>query len=265
MNEYVFVCEDSIEGILSGVYEAYSFKKENKIKSHDSLRLAIKFPDICPLFAEYVAIDTNFENAEKVINTIRKRFGEEAYYNLCLAIASCFEEKADAVYHTIELGIRTNDRHVLDRLSKDCVQKAFKCMRASANEMHHTIEFIRFMELDGGILYAKINAKHNILPFVMPHFADRLPMENFIIYDENADVYGLHPSFKAWYLAQGVAPLGGMIKTTAAEDEYQELFRRFCKTIAVESRENKKLQTNLLPLRFRPNMTELLKFKQTNE
>lgn len=259
MDEYVFVCEDSIEGILNGVYEAYIFKKENKIESHDSLHLAVRLPDTCRLFTEYVTLETNYENAAKVINTIRKRLGEETYYRLCLAGASCFEEKADAVYHAIALGLRTNDRNVLDRLGEDCVQKAFKCARASANELNHTIEFMRFLELEGGILYAKINAKHKILPFVMPHFSDRLPMENFVIYDENADIYGLHPSFKAWYLAQGVEFDSGMVKTTAAEEEYQELFKRFCKTIAIESRENKKLQRNLLPFRFRPNMTEFMK------
>ena len=256
MCEYVLLCEDSMEGILSGVYEAYCFKKENKIESHDVIHLAVKNPDTYRLFIEYRAIETNFENADKVVGTIRNRLGEEVYYRLCLAMVSCFEEKADAVYHTIVLGLRNHDRMIMDRLGEDWVQKVFRYARASSNELGHMIEFTRFSELEGGMLYATINAKHHILPFLMPHFADRLPSENFMIYDENTDVYGIHPKQKQWYLVQGVEIDSDRLNITAAEKDYQELFKRFCKTIAIESRVNKKRQTNFLPLRFRPNMTE---------
>ena len=256
MGEYVFVCEDSIEGILSGVYEAYVFKKERKIESHDLLHLTTQNPETYRLFTEYLPLETNVENANKVINTIKNKLGEETYYQLCLVMASCFAEKADAVYHTIVLGLQTNDRQVFDRMGEDCVQKAFRYARASSNEVGRMLEFIRFLELEGGILYAKIDVKHRILPFIMPHFSDRLPMENFIIYDENSDTYGLHPKFKPWYLAEGLEIDSDKIILTEAEKEYQELFRRFCKTIAIESRKNKKLQTTMLPLRFRPNMVE---------
>lgn len=256
MYEYILVCEDSMEGILSGVYEAYRFKKENNIESHDAIHLAVKNPDTYRLFTEYRTIETNDENADKVIGTIRSRLGEEVYYRLCLAMVSCFEEKADAVYHTIVLALRNHDKMIMDRLAEDWVQKTFQYARASSNELGHMIEFTRFSELEGGILYAKINVKHHILPFLMPHFADRLPSENFMIYDENTDVYGLHPKQQEWYLVQGMEIDRDRLHVTEAEKDYQELFKRFCKTIAIESRTNQKLQTSFLPLRFRPNMTE---------
>ena len=45
MYEYVLLCEDSMEGILSGVYEEYRLKKENSIESHDANHLETKSPD----------------------------------------------------------------------------------------------------------------------------------------------------------------------------------------------------------------------------
>lgn len=256
MCEYVLLCEDSMEGILSGVYEAYRFKKEQGIESHEVIHLAVNNPDTYRLFTDYRTVETNYENADKVINTIRSRLGNEVYYRLCLAMVSCSMEKADAVYHTIVLALRNNDSLIMDRLGEDWVQQTFKYARASSNELGHMIEFTRFAELEGGILYAKINVKHHILPFLMPHFADRLPSENFMIYDENTDVYGIHEKQKQWYLVQGIEIDSERLNLTAAEKDYQELFRRFCKTIAIESRTNKRLQTGFLPLRFRPNMTE---------
>lgn len=106
------------------------------------------------------------------------------------------------------------------------------------------------------MLYAKINAKHHVLPHLMPHFADRLPADNFVIYDENTQTFGLHASYKKWYLMQGADFDEDRLVYSEFEDEYQKLFQRFCKSVAIEARMNPALQRSMLPLRFRPNMTE---------
>ena len=256
MEEYVLICEDSMDGILTGVYEAYQFKKNRSIESHDRIHLATNEPDVYRFFTEYHKIDTDHAKAEKVTSTIIRQLGDESYYRLSMAMVSCFEDKADAVYHTIVLGLSTHDRNITDRFQDDYVHRAFQYGRAANNELNRLREFLRFSELQNGMLYAKIDAKHHILPFLMPHFADRLPAENFVIYDENADLFGFHPSFKQWYILQGVEFDEGRLQFSATEEAYQELFRCFCDSIAIEARINPKLQMNMLPLRFRPNMTE---------
>lgn len=256
MQEYVFICEDSTEGILTGVYEAYRFKKKMGIASHDCIHLAIKEPDMQRLFTEYGYIRTDHEKAAKVTNTMVRQLGNETWYRLSMAMVSCFEDKADAVYHTIVLGLKGRDEHITDRLQEDCVQRAFRCARASDNELCHLKQFLRFSELQNGMLYAKIDAKHHILPFLMPHFADRLPADNFVIYDEGTQTFGLHASYKKWYLIRGADFDENNLVYSEAEEEYQKLFKLFCDSIAIEARINPKLQMNMLPLRFRPNMTE---------
>lgn len=256
MEEYVLICEDSIEGILTGIYEAYVLKKDRNIVSHDNIHLVVKEPQMQNFFSEYIKIKINYEKAQKVINTIIQVCGEQVLYDLSLAMSSNDEGKADAVYHTLVLGIRHRDKFVLSRVQEEAVCKAFNYRRGVANELCHIREFVRFSELDNGMLYAKIGAKHNILPFLMPHFADRLPAENFIIYDEKYKLYGIHPKFKEWYIASGLKLSEDRIVYSQKEDEYQQLFKQFCDSIAIESRRNDKLQMNMLPLRFRPYMTE---------
>lgn len=256
MEEYVLICEDSTEGILTGVYEAYQFKKKMGIESHDRIHLATQEPDVQRLFTEYEHIQTDHGKAEKVTNTMIGQLGGETWYRLSMAMVSCFEEKADAVYHTIVLGLKMQDKHITDRLQEDCVQRAFNCARAADNELCRLKQFLRFSELQNGMLYAKIDARHRILPFLMPHFADRLPADNFVIYDENTQTFGLHASFKKWYLMQGADFDEDSLVYSGVEEEYQKLFKCFCDSIAIEARINPKLQMNMLPLRFRPNMTE---------
>ncbi|MDE6702009.1 MAG: DUF4130 domain-containing protein, partial [Acetatifactor sp.] len=43
---------------------------------------------------------------------------------------------------------------------------------------------------------------------------------------------------------------------SAEESKYQMLFKHLCKSIAIDERRNSKLQTGMLPLRFREYMTE---------
>lgn len=256
MEEHVLICADSIEGILTGVYEAYQLKKDRGIASHDFIHLATGEPDMQRFFTEYSHIQADHGKAEKVTDTIDRQLGGETWYRLSMAMASGFEDKADAVYHTIVMGLRTRDRNITDRLQEDCVQRTFQCARASDNELCHLKQFLRFSELQNGILYAKINPKHHILPFLMPHFADRLPADNFVIYDENTQVFGLHAGFKKWYLLEGADFDEESLVFSDVEEEYRNLFKRFCDSIAIEARLNPKLQMNMLPLRFRPNMTE---------
>ena len=123
---------------------------------------------------------------------------------------------------------------------------------------HHLLGFVRFEELENGILFTRIAPKNNVVIFLMPHFADRFPAENFMIYDEKRELYGIHPSGKHWYLAQGkeFASKRTEWQLSDREQQYQELFRYFCHKIAIKERENKELQRNMLPLRFQEYMVE---------
>ena len=140
------------------------------------------------------------------------------------------------------------------------VDTVFRLSRCAANEIHHLLEFIRFQELQQGILYSKIGAKCNVVSFLMPHFADRLPLENFIIYDEKRELYGVHPAGKDWYLVSGIGrKADDELVLSEKEEQYQELFTMFCRTIAIKERRNLKLQQQMLPLRFQEYMVEFVK------
>ena len=56
------------------------------------------------------------------------------------------------------------------------------------------LQFLRFQEITGGILYGEIAPDADVLAFVMPHFADRFPLENFVILDERRATAGIHPA-----------------------------------------------------------------------
>lgn len=252
----VYQCEDSLESIFTAIYDAYEERRD-----HADTRISLTGELL--LFAEYISVTVDEQKVMKVIRTLKRRFGEEDYRSVCFALASPEADKGQAVYQTIVKGLKGNVRpgHLLDNLADDDCNRVFALTRAASRENHHLYGFLRFEELQSGILYAKIGPKNHLLTFLMPHFADRYPMENFIIYDDKRDLYGVHPAGGKWYLVYGedVTPDSRALQVSEKEQNVQELFRHFCHTIAIKERENKMLQQNMLPLRFQEYMTEFAK------
>lgn len=148
----------------------------------------------------------------------------------------------------------------MDAIADTYVNQTFSLARAAGNEYHHLKGFSRFEELENTILYSKIAPKNNILTFLMVHFADRFPMEDFLLFDAGRYLFGVHPAGRPWYTLQGKDAWERVQskteKLSTAELHYRELFRSFCHTIAIKERENRELQRNMLPLRFQEYMVE---------
>lgn len=251
MTTDILICEDSFEGILSGIYDAYADHRnpdETELQVGDDVNLR--------LFVEYHRIIPDEKKAVKVSRTLKEKLGEEVVYDLNNALASEDHEKANAVYHTVALALQGKGKAIMDYLQNDNVRKVFELSRNVWGEVHHMYGFLRFEELEGNILYARINPVNNIITMLAPHFADRFPLENFVIFDERRDLYIIHPSKRDWFLTKASEEDIAKAEYSEREKKIAALFRHFVNTIAIESRTNLNLQRNMLPLRFRPNMTE---------
>lgn len=244
----VYRCQDSLEGVFTGIYRVY----EDKVSREDALLSLTMDPF---LFGEDRVVEPDPVRTQKVVRTLITRFGMEDYHSLCFTLSTPEMEKAQWVFHTVARGLerKTVPGHLMDDLADDQICSCFKAARNASREHCHLRGFTRFEELENGIMYARIAPKNNILTFLMPHFADRFPMEDFVLYDAGRGMFGIHPSGGRWYLMQGEEP---EVKNSREEKVFQDLFRHFCDRIAIKERKNLDLQQNLLPLRFREFMTE---------
>lgn len=247
----VYRCDDSLESIFTAIFLSY---EENR----DAEDTCLSLDNEPLLFAKDVRVQPDRARAVKVMRTLERRFGEDDYLRICTALASTDHEKAQAVYRTVVKGLdeRCARGHLFDDLTDKYVMQAFALARKAGREIGYLREFLRFQELENGMLYAKIGPKCNALTFLMPHFADRLPIENFVIHDSTRNIFGIHPARRQWYLFSGEDAEEPKLCLSEEEMQYQELFRHFCRTISIKERENLKLQRNVLPLRFREYMIE---------
>lgn len=255
---YVYRCEDSLESIFTAIYEVY----ENR-HARDQVELVVDWEP--RLFAEEIIVQSKPDKYKKVIRTLRSRFGESDYRGICLALTTPDEAKAQAVFRTVAWGLSfgCKEGHLFDHMADDYVNKAFKLMRSADREYCHLRGFARFEELESGLMFSRIEPRNNVLGFLMPHFADRFPEEDFVLHDVGRQLYGIHRREKGvgteetnWWFYKGGDEFHKEMKISAEEHIYQALFKSFCEKIAIPERENYELQRNLMPLHFREYMTE---------
>lgn len=259
----IYVCEDSLTGIFSGIYEVWKRKmtaEEAGLEVGDSFERR--------LFCEYIFCKAEERKALAVIRMIQKNLGADVYEKISYALLSADRRKAEMVFRAmLEAKKLSRKDRLMEHLGNEAVRAVFGMYRQVANEAHHYKGFVRFRELKNKTLFAKIEPKHAVLPCIAEHFADRFPQENWIIYDKTHEVFLIHEKGKRYYFLQQYMCMKGdsgsaqNIAGGFSEEEmdYETLWKGFVQSIGVAERENRALQNQNLPLRFRTNLVEFSK------
>lgn len=259
----IYVCEDSLTGIFSGIYEVWKRKmtaEEAGLEVGDSFERR--------LFCEYIFCKAEERKALAVIRMIQKNLGVDVYEKISYALLSADRRKAEMVFRAMLEAKKLSRKDLLmEHLGNEAVRAVFGMYRQVANEAHHYKGFVRFRELKNKTLFAKIEPKHAVLPCIAEHFADRFPQENWVIYDKTHEVFLIHEKGKRYYFLQQYMCMKGdsgsaqKIAGGFSEEEmdYETLWKGFVQSISVAERENRALQNQNLPLRFRTNLVEFSK------
>lgn len=248
----VYLCENSVEGILSGVYTAWTSKK-----GHNNVKLQI-VDEVgnMELFCQYEEVPASRKNAKKVVQAIKEKISAEAYTAVYKAALSVDSDRADKIYRFLIYGFHIGSS-IVTMLQVQEVYDIFQMCRFIDNETHLLTGFVRFIEMEGDLLVSRIGPKNDVLVLLAPHFADRMSNENWVIFDEKRKKAVLHSANRRWFLADlSSSEWETKLKKAFEEDEYEDLFKRFRKSVTIRERKNPTCQQNHMPLRYRPYMPE---------
>ena len=254
----IYQCENTVNGILSAVYDAGISGYGHRYIRIQPLR--DEQMQTLELFSEYISVETSEEKAESVVRAVRAKISEKAYSFMMYAAASDYEDRGDAIYQFVTYGFSMG-ASVCNALQIPCVKRIFEIRRAVGNEAHYLREFIRFQEVqrNPSLLLATIEPKHRIIPMVTEHFAGRFMEEWFVIYDKTHQEASFHQKDGSWEIRlltdEEAEWLEGL---TEQGRDYVDLWKTFFKSIAIVERTNEKLQRNMLPLHYRKHMTEFM-------
>ncbi|MBE5938716.1 MAG: DNA metabolism protein [Lachnospiraceae bacterium] len=242
----VYLCDDSPEGILSAVYDAWTSRYGH---SHNFIQIAGEYN--YSFFCEYVRVETDIKKAYNIADAIKRKISSDFYHLITVCLASYDRSRADDIYRLIILGFHVG-ASARYNLSLQFVQRINKIERNVSNERHHYMGFIRFEELEDNTLFARFRPKNNILPLITGHFADRYPNEKIIIADVNRKSVACINRSNIGYYKLSDEDFESLRPDTSQEEKtLQDLWKCFVDSIEIKERRNTSLQRNNMPLRFR--------------
>ncbi len=247
----ILQCEDSVEGILTALYDA--FVEKNKMPDyHDGdISIAIGENLNVNLFAKEIQIKTDLDKAQKTLWAIQKKISHKAYQNIISALCHFALDRGDAALGYLIKGF-TMGAQVTEALGDPYVMRIMELSRKVDNESHLFCGFVRFHDL-GKFLYSEVEPKCNVLPRVMEHFEDRFPNEHYVIYDSKHKLSLVHPAYEKSFFVYGNEL---NIDVEQHQDHFEILWAKYFEHIAIKERKNPRCQNNLLPKWYRKNMVE---------
>ena len=248
----VFVCEDSFEGMLTCIYDAWYSRL-----GHDNVRLIPEPVEQLNMFDTYVYVKTDTDKAMAVAQAISGKISPAFYSEVAFTLGACERDSLDTVYRVLVLGFRLGPG-VLDAYGYNAVAR-FKAIRIRfGREVSSFIEFARFNRL-GDVFVAHIEPKSRVILPVSEHFADRMPSEHWMIIDDVHKEAVIHPVNRGFYLRKLSDEEFERLSTTEGyEDSFTALWRAYFEHIAIEERNNPACQLNHFAKWKRKHVTEFI-------
>lgn len=243
--DVIYWYDGSFEGFLNCVFESYANHEIPWDIWYYATRQTSFFPS--------VTIETDMTKAQRVLKSIREKLGQRVYYMVVRGFLNGEEGKEIKLLRFLRLVYAKGPGAAYQNGTPE-VADVLELARAVATEACRYRQFIRFEEREG-MLGAVISPKHYVLPLLRAHFCDRMPDEDFLIYDNQHYIALVRRGKEIHYTRFEDGYL--MASPEEREESYQKLWKSFYKALTIEERRNEKLRMQHCPKRFWENMTEM--------
>jgi probable DNA metabolism protein len=243
----IYLYDGTLEGLLCCVFGSYSRKEiPDVVCGEGYLQYSLD--------QRLVRVETHTARASRVWNGFVSQCGEEAAMKVRACFLSCEHERPTWILRYMRLGF-SHGKAIIGMLTHPDVIPVEKMYSLVAREQKRFIEFVRFELMENGVYFARIQPHNNVMPLIMPHFADRYTDQPFLIYDSVNGIAGVY-DLNEWYL---VETHGVNLNPVADEErEWKAMWKKFYDTVAVKERRNAKLMQQLCPKKYWKDMIEML-------
>ncbi len=242
--DLIYWYDGSYEGFLCCVFQSY----QNRELPTDIWQLLRPETTLFP----QVEIVTHPGQAQRVEASIRK-MGPWIRRLVMYAFLNDSPDKEMKLLRFLELCYREGPQ-AARQLAHPDVAAVVELERQVSRESGKYLEVLRFQEREG-MLGAVIRPHHCVLPLLQNHFCDRLPQEDFVIFDNSHGLALLKRGGKVEYLEFEKPVI--LPTPEAREKQYQDLWKAFFKALTIEERRNEALQRSNLPKRYWEYLTEM--------
>lgn len=278
----MFIRYDStFDGLLSAA--AWCFRQglrpEGLLSESDEQSLLESFaisrePGIRRLFQRHLSSRLGAEAGPAVLDTAYRAFLSE------------MDDIATRIWYFLDLALRLR-LDPSDRLYEPPVAAVVGAARRVSGQAHQYLGLLRFRRVDPTLFMADFAPDYHVLPLILPHFADRLPDQNFVIRDLRRQLAALHrvdgrislhvlaadgiplaehelpdpgrPALRQRSLTSGSSG-GSPVRPPAGESrdspDFAGMWRLYLQHLSIPERRNPALQQANLPKKYWKYLTE---------
>ena len=252
----IFIFDNTFEGLLTSVFEAYS-----RGTFPDAL---LPEGEPLPLFHEEVfTVITEEEKAKRVWRGLQKKLSSGALS--CLAQCWLAEEAETPMllFRYIRKAIDA-PRSIETNFADPDVLEFSRMWKRVDWERLRMLQFIRFQKAADGTFFAAVEPEKNALPLAIDHFKDRFADQPWLIYDIKR-AYGFYYDLKEVRQVtfeegsrEGHLVMGMLDESLMDKDEklFQQLWKTYFKAICIKERLNPRKHKQDMPVRYWKHMTE---------
>lgn len=241
MTDYLY--DGTYEGFLTCLYHHFATEPATNITEASSYQITFSIKS--------ETILTKQKKADYMADLLDHHLGSLRTTDVYFAFLSEVPGWEKVVLSFVDLCFRQGARYA-DAHSHEQVFPFDQLVRKVKMEVHRYQGFVRFQAWGSG-LYAKIHPEFFILPALEHHFVDRYRNEKIIIHDAKRHVALLAQNGKSLLIPYSEE----QFPQSPPEDPFITLWKQYVKTIAIESRINRKLQRQFVPLKYRKDLVEM--------
>lgn len=240
-----YLFDGTKNGLFTCIFESfYDKRKPNEITTEHVQ---------CGLLDEIITIKTDNEKAERVYKCLKNCKTKYLISDFNLAFRSGDSGRFKVIFDYLYIAILNKNCDISTAFAMPEVNFFTDLKNRIYNETHRFKGFLRFMETENGFYYACYKPDNDITALLVPHFKARL-QSPFIIHDVKRNVIALCDG-KQYKVLNG-GDNGVTVFLSESEENFQELWRQYYKSVNIEERKNLRLMRNFMPERYWKNMPE---------
>ncbi|GAB3754358.1 TIGR03915 family putative DNA repair protein [Spirosoma pomorum] len=246
--------DGTYEGWLTAVFDIYKYKLGD-------VQFANQEAYCAPLFGATKPVITDEEKAKRVLDGLRKRLSVQAIDQLYKVYLSDTAKSEEVMWQFVR-HVFGNTQNVEEDYGHPAVWAVRQAAKRVKREAHRMEAFVRFKLTSDQLYYAIIEPDCDVLPLIAGHFESRYADQRWLIYDARRK-YGVYYDLMTVTpvsvdFNQGRRATSTLIAEISDEREefYQELWRRYFKSVTIDARKNVRLQLQHMPKRYWRHLTE---------